>query len=551
MNESVRPRSGIAAILVALIFLVAIGAWGWWLYRLGAEQGMKAAGAGMTPQQQGGDGPAGEPPSQSSVLSNASAKVDPSGWGIPEGEEATRRHMQSGLKAGDIDPVTGLQILYYHDPMVPGKNFDAPSKSPFMDMMLVPEYAGAGGADAGTIQVSSRIQQNLGVRTGKVSERRLSNRVSAVGAITWNERGKFTVHARATGFIEKLHVRATLDPVRRGQPLFDIYVPSWVAAQEDYLSLKRMSGSGLEGLIEAARQRMRQAGMTDAQIARVDERQAVQSRLAIVSPTSGVITELIAREGATVMPGMPLATVNQLATVWAEAEVPESQASRLEPGSPVTAKTPAMPGVVFTGTVQALLPKVDPLTRTRRARVELANKDRRLVPGMFVQMELEGSNAAMALVVPTEALVRTGKRTIVMAREGESFRPIEVEPGIEVDGDTEIIRGLTSGQEIVLSGQFLIDSEASIKGVQARLGDEDSKDATYVTPARVEAIAGDTITVTHPPIEVLEWPEMTMDFSLAPDVRTEGLGAGASVEIEFKMQDGEIPLVVKMKARSP
>jgi len=262
------------------------------------------------------------------------------------------------------------------------------------------------------------------------------------------------------------------------------------------------------------------------------------------------VTELLAREGSTVMPGMLLAKINRLSTVWAEAEVPESQASLLIPGSPVTAQTPALPGETFTGTVQALLPQVDPVTRTRRARVELTNKNRQLVPGMFVQMQLTDQNARKALVVPTEALVRTGKRTIVLAKEGESFRPIEIQTGIEVDGDTEVREGLTAGQEIVLSGQFLIDSEASLKGIEARLGGADSKDKTYITKATVEAVDGDYITVTHPPIQELEWPEMTMDFGLAPDVRADELTAGSEIEIEFKMQDEDVPLVVRLRGQA-
>ncbi|MFK7966903.1 MAG: efflux RND transporter periplasmic adaptor subunit, partial [Burkholderiaceae bacterium] len=387
MRKAYQSGIGAVGIVLVIVLLGAIAGGGWWLYQLGMKQGMSHSGHSMAGHSMAGHmthsdtqmPAAGAPPANAesdSATPMAKGTVDPAGWGIPEGEDATRRHMATGLKAGDVDPETGLEILYYHDPMVPGKNFDAPSKSPFMDMMLVPEYAGAGGADAGTISVSSRIQQNLGVRTGAVVERELSQNISAVGAIAWNERGKFTVQARATGFIVKLYVRATLDRVRRGQPLFDIYVPAWVAAQEDYLSLQRMQGRGLEGLIAAARQRMRQAGMTEAQIERVEEQQAVQARTTIVSPTSGVVTELMAREGSTVMPGMLLAKINRLSTVWAEAEVPESQASLLRPGSPVTAQTPALPGETFAGKVQALLPQVDPVTRTRRARVELSNKSR-------------------------------------------------------------------------------------------------------------------------------------------------------------------------------
>ena len=242
-------------IVIVLLAAGVLGAGGWSLYQLGLRNGM--AHAPMAAPTEATGSPAGTP-------------IDPSAWGIPEGEAATRRHIESGFKGGDIDPVTGRKILYYHDPMVPGKKFESPGKSPFMDMMLVPAYAGAEGTDSGTVSVSSRIQQNLGVRTGEVVSGQLAPEVSAVGNVAWNERGQFVVQARATGFVEKLHVRAAQDRVGKGQPLLDLYVPDWVAVQEDYLAARRLQGNGLETLAEAARQRMRQAGMSEAQIALVE-----------------------------------------------------------------------------------------------------------------------------------------------------------------------------------------------------------------------------------------------------------------------------------------
>ncbi len=290
------------------------------------------------------------------------------------------------LKAGDVDPATGKPVPYYHDPMVPGQRFDAPAKSPFMDMMLVPVYGGTGGDDQGTVTVSPRIQQNLGVRTAEVVEGVLQPMVSAVGSIAWNERDQSVVQARATGYIEKLYVRATLDRVRAGQPFANLYVPEWVAAQEEYLAVRRFA-PGDAGLIAAARQRLLLAGMGEAQVARVDAAGAVQPRITLVAPSSGVVAELIAREGMTVAPGMLLARINGLASVWANAELPESQAALVRPGSRVEARSPGVPGAVFRGTVQALLPEVNPGTRTLKACVQFANPDVQLVPGLFVTMQ--------------------------------------------------------------------------------------------------------------------------------------------------------------------
>lgn len=445
--------------MIGALVALGLGVAGAGLYQLGLRQGMvRAANPGAV-----------------AAPSAAAAPVDPSNWGIPEGEAATRRHIEAGLQGGDVDPVTGRSILYYHDPMVPGKNFEAPGKSPFMDMMLVPAYAGAGGGDSGTVTVSSRMAQNLGLRTGWVQSQPLDTQVSAVGAVAWNERGQFTLQARAAGFVEKLHVRAALDRVRQGQPLLDLYVPQWVAVQEDYLAAQHLQGQGLESLVEAARQRMRQAGMDAAQIALVERTGRVQSRITLVAPTAGVVTELSAREGSTVMPGTPLMRINDLSSVWVQAEVPESQAGQVAPGAQVTAQTPALPGQVFRGRVQALLPEVNPTTRTRKARMVLDNPQEALVPGMFMQMTLTSALQPQAVVlVPAESLVRTGKRTLVMVVEGDGFRPVQVQTGREHNGQVEIVSGLQQGQKIVLSGQFLIDSEANLKGVQARWATEDA-----------------------------------------------------------------------------
>lgn len=505
----------------------------------------------------------------------AAARVDPSLWGIPEGEAATRRHVERGLAAGQVDPATGREILYYHDPMVPGKKFEAPGKSPFMDMMLVPAYAGAAGADAGTVSISPRVRQNLGVRTGKVTEGVLGAEVVAVGSIAWNERDVALVQARAMGYVEKAHVRATLDEVVAGDPLFEVYVPDWVAAQEDYLAVRRMKGSDLESLVDAALQRMRQSGMSDAQVSLVERSGRVQPRLVFAAPIGGVLTELDAREGSTIMPGQLLARINGLDTVWAEAQVPESQAAQTRVGASVVARSQALPGQQFSGTVQALLPQVDVGTRTVRVRAELDNPDALLVPGMFVQMTLGGTADDAVLSIASEALVRTGRRVVVMVMEADgSFRPVEVETGREAGGRTQILAGLSTGEEVVLSGQFLIDSEASLKGVEARSGaatpdagepasgapepeesaqdDEDADLAgqVHLTTATIQAVTGNVLTLVHTPVESLGWPAMTMNFRLDPDApgAKEGLAqAGRRVDVEFRVDD-EGPVIDSLRA---
>ena len=524
----------------AALALAAVGGGAWWI---GMSQGMAMTAA---PE------------------AVSAATADPSQWTIPQGEEATRRHIRDGLKAGDVDPVTGLRIQNYHDPMVPGKNFDAPAKSPFMDMMLVPRYAGGGqgAADEGTVSVSPRVQQNLGLRTAEVVAGSLAMEVAAVGNVAWNERLQEVVAARAMGFVERLHVRATFDRVATGAPLLDLYVPDWVAAQEDYLAAARMTGPGTDALRDAARARMRQVGMDEALIAQVVQQQRVQGRVTLTAPVGGVVTELMAREGATVMPGMPLLRLQGTGTVWAEGQVPESQAAQLKPGAAVVATSPAAPGQRFTGRVQALLPEVDAATRTLKARLELANPSARLVPGMFVQLRFAEPARAKSLLVPMDAVIHTGRRSVVMLAEPEGrFRPVEVKTGLEAQGQTEILAGLSAGQRVVLAGQFLIDSEASLRGIEARLKQAPGASgvappapeaAVHRTPARITAIDGDTVTLDHPPIPSLKWPQMVMDFRLPPTGRRpRDLAPGEQVEIEFRMQDGDVPQITRVQRVAP
>jgi Cu(I)/Ag(I) efflux system membrane fusion protein len=425
-------------LIFALLFVVVMGVGGYGLYRLGMNHAMQL----------------------NSTASNA-APAAPSA--------------ASAQKPGDVDGKTGKKVLYWHDPMVPGQKFDKPGKSPFMDMQLVPVYADSGGNE-GAVAISPRMQQNLGVRTAEVKSGSLASTVEAVGSVAYNERDIAVVQARSNGFLERLHVRAPLDPVRKGQPLAELYIPDWVAAQEEYLSAKQISAQSdsknLAGLADAARQRMRLAGMSDAQIAAVEAGGKVQARFTITAPIAGVIGELTAREGMTVMAGAPLFRINGLSTVWVNAEVPEVAAAQVRPGNPVEARTPAVSGTVFKGKVSAILPEVNPATRTIKARIELANPGGQLVPGMFATVSFAPAARKDVLLVPSEAVIQTGKRSVVVVAQGDGkFAPVDVEVGGDSNGQTEIRKGLQAGQKVVVSGQFLVDSEASLKASTTRMGD--------------------------------------------------------------------------------
>lgn len=526
-------------VVPGLICTVLIAGSGFLFYRMGMQQGME-----MNNTTEAGSNTTGSP--------GLDTREDPSQWSNAEGEEATRRHIAAGISAGDMDPVTGLQVTHYYDPMRPTSKFTAPGKSPFMNMMLVPAYEGANGqTDVGTVAISPRMQQNTGIRTALVTEGVLAPVISATGVITWNERDQAIIQARAEGFVEKLYVRATLDPVTAGEPLADLYVPAWIALQEEYVALTRMQGNDLSPLLEAAKARMRQAGMIEEQIELVTSSRQAPQVFTLKSPVSGLISELAIREGMTVMPGMTLFRINGTATIWAEAEVPESPAALLQVGDTVTATTPSIPDTHFEGQIQAMLPALDPQLRTRKARLELENTGAQLVPGMLMQMELSAASQQTTLLVPTEAIIDTGDRTVVMLAEGSGgFRPVTVTTGLESDGQTAIVSGLQAGQSVVVSGQFLVDSEASLSGLEARM--EEMSDATvnvqetqtHRTPARIDAITDTSVMLSHPPITTLNWPAMTMNFALPAEGLPSEMSIGASVNVGFVVNANGQPQII-------
>ena len=443
------------------------------------------------------------------------------------------RGMQMG--SPDAPAGDGRKVLYWHDPMVPGQKFDKPGKSPFMDMQLVPVYADGEGDD-GKVTINPRMQQNLGMRVAEAAMGALAPVVEAAGSVAYNERDVAVVQARSNGFVERLYVRAPLDPVRKGEPLAELYVPDWVAAQEEYLSVRRMAGTRMEALVDGARQRMRLAGMTDEQIGIVESTGKVHPRLTLTAPIDGVVAELGAREGMTVMAGAPLFRINGLATVWVNAEVRESQAGEVRPGNRVEARTPALPDTLFKGQVSAILPEVNPATRTFKARVELANAGGRLKPGMFVTVNLTPAARKQALLVPTEAVIQTGKRTVVIVAQGDGkFAPVDVQVGIEAGGQTEIRKGLEAGQKVVVSGQFLIDSESSLRGSAARMGETPAQEGLHKGTGKVTAVdaASGYVELDHDPISSLQWPRMTMGFLAQDKSQLRSIKQGDRVEFEL------------------
>lgn len=383
--------------------------------------------------------------------------------GLGGGYELAYQRMK-GVMASASAPSTEPKALYWYDPMYPQQKFDKPGKSPFMDMQLVPRYS-SGGEGSATVSIDPGLSQNLGLRVAPVSRGAFTSSLDVSGVLAFNERDVAVIQARTNGFVERVYARAPGDVLTAGAALADILVPEWTAAQSEFLAFRR---SGDADLIAAARQRLRLTGMPASLIAQVERSGKVQSELTVTSPLGGVLQELDVRAGMTVASGETLARVNGLNSVWLAVAVPESQTGSVAVGQAVEARLPAFPGGVFNGTVSAILPDTNPDSRTLRVRVELANADGRLRPGMTAQVRLNRSTGQSQLWVPSEAVIRTGKRDLVMlAEEAGHFRPVEVRLGQESAGRTVILEGLAEGQNVVTSGQFLLDSEASLKGIVA------------------------------------------------------------------------------------
>jgi Cu(I)/Ag(I) efflux system membrane fusion protein len=437
---------------------------------------------------------------------------------------------------------SGKQVLYWYDPMYPQQKFDKPGKSPFMDMQLVPKYAGE-AADAGSVSISPQMVQNLGVRTAQAKGGALEQRFEAVGSVAYNERGVVQLQARAAGFVERLHARAPFDPVNKGAPLVEILYPEWAAAQQEYLLLRKSAAHEMPALTQAARQRLLLLGMSAAELEVLEREGTARATITVHSPISGVVAELGVREGMTVMAGTPLFKIVDLSTVWVNAEVPEAQAAWLRPGSPVTARVAAYPETTFEGRVGAILPEVAAATRTLRSRIELKNPESRLKPGMFATLVFRGERGKDAVLVPTEAVIRTGSRDVVIVALGDGkFRATPVEVGAEAGGQSELRKGLKEGDSVVLSGQFLIDSEASLGATLTRLEGAPQhpggSSAAGVHRGRgkvkeVDAQAG-RVELEHEPIPAMQWPAMTMGFMSEDKAQLSGLKKGDVVEFEVR-----------------
>jgi Cu(I)/Ag(I) efflux system membrane fusion protein len=364
---------------------------------------------------------------------------------------------------------SGREVLYWQAPMDPSYRRDKPGKSP-MGMDLVPVYADDAGAEEGVVSIDPAIVENLGVRTATAEYGKLSRRIETVGYVGFDEDTLQQIHTRVDGWIEKLEAKAAGDPVREGQLLFELYSPTLVNAQQEYLAAAR---SGSAALSEASRMRLLALGVTRGEIERLDRERTVSQRVSIHADSDGFVAHLGVREGVYVMPATEIMSIAKLDRVWIQAEVFERQAAWVRTGQRAEVELDYLPGTRWRGTVDYVYPELDPKTRTLRVRLRFSNEDEVLRPGMFARVTLYGTETDPVVHVPREALIRGGSiDRVVLALGDGRFRAQAVQVGIESGDRIAIESGLSAGARVVTSAQFLIDSESNIDTALMRMDNE-------------------------------------------------------------------------------
>ena len=433
------------------------------------------------------------------------------------------------------------KILYWVAPMDANYRRNEQGKSP-MGMDLVPVYEEEGEGSA--VKISPSVVQNMGVRTSAVKYGRLWRRIDTVGYVNYDEDRMSHIHLRTDGWIEKLFVKSEGDTVRKGDVLFLLYSPTLVNAQEEFLQSLRV---GNKSLRDASRDRLIALGISQDQINDLVKTRKAQQLLKFYASQDGIMTELKVREGMYVKPATEVMMLADLSTVWLIAEVFESQANWVKVGQQAEVNLKYLPGREMKGKVEYVYPTLNSKTRTLKVRLRFDNPDFVLKPNMYADVTIFGGAKKDLLYIPREALIRTGQQTRVILESGNGrYESREVSVGIESGEAIEIVGGLHEGEKVVTSGQFLIDSEASLKASLSRMKSVEAEQVSHqVISAHgvIKKLKPDEhkVNLTHDPIPELKWPSMTMDFDLSSDASLKGLKEGDMVMFELmEMPDGHI-----------
>jgi len=458
--------------------------------------------------------------------------------------------------------------LYWVAPMDANYKRDKPGKSP-MGMDLIPFYENtSGGPDEGpgTVKISPIVVNNLGVRTGLVDNRTLHTQVNTVGYVNYDEDQLIHIHPRVSGWIEKLYVKASGDTVKKGQAIYEIYSPKMVNAQEEFLlALKRKNPR----LVNASKNRLRALQIPNSVIKQLERTRKARQTITFYSPKDGVVDNLKIRQGFFVQPGTTIMSIGTLKQVWVNAEIFERQASEIKIGLPVDMTLDYLPGKEWKGTVDYIYPTLDIKTRTIKVRLKFENKDELLKPGMFAQVAIHGQNEKSVLVVPKEAVIRTGNSNRLVLALGEgSFKSVNVKIGKFSDKYAEVLSGVEEGERVVTSAQFLLDSESSktsdfkrmsaledndsMSNMESMNHDKQIKEWTKATIVNIMP-EDNTLKVTHSEIPNWEWPSMTMNFEVSDKLDFSKFKKDMAMDIEIsKTEDNKYIITdVKISGKLP
>ncbi len=445
----------------------------------------------------------------------------------------------------------GKKLLYYRNPMGLPDTSPVPKKDQ-MGMDYIPVYEGEDAAtnDSG-LKISAEKIQKMGVKVEAAKLQMLDRTVRASGRVEIDESRSYTVTAKFEGYIERLHVNTTGQPVGRGQPLFEVYSPELVSAQREYAiaaqGVGQLNAAGSEAqaamrqLADSSLQRLKNWDISEEQVKALAHSGTAKRTLSFRSPVNGIVTEKKAIQGMRFMPGDVLFQIADTGSVWVQADVFEQDIAAVNIGQKAKIKINAYPGEVFTGRIAYVYPTLNAATRTVPVRIELANPKGRLKPAMFAEVEIPVAGATQVVTVPNAAVIDSGSKQVVIVQVGEGrFEPRNVRLGQRGGEFVQVLDGIKEGEMVVAAANFLIDAESNLK---AALGGMQAPDAAAAKPATVghqavgvlnaiDAAAG-TVTIAHEPVASLKWPAMKMDFVLANPALVGSLKPGAGVRFEF------------------
>ncbi len=459
-------------------------------------------------------------------------------------ETTSSDDMASDTKDSGASAKKERKVAYWVAPMDPSYRRNKPGKSP-MGMDLTPVYDD--GEDGNVVRINPAVVNNLGVRTAEVQQGRLGRLINTVGYVSYDESKLSHVHARTDGWIEKLYVNSEGEEVNKGDILYKLYSPTLVNAQEEYLQSMR---SGNKILLAASFERLEALGISKAQITELRRTRHARQTIDIYAPQNGIVARLNVRQGMYIKPSTEIMSLADLSSVWLLADVFEKQTAWVETGNPADVRLSYLPGREWEGKVEYIYPALDSKTRTLKVRLYFDNPGEALKPNMFAKVRIYGGFRDNLTYIPHEALIRTGDEERVILSMGKGrFSSRVVVAGMESGNYVEIKEGLTPGEMVVVSGQFLIDSEASTKASVMRMGEgnvsemDEKSDSMKAGKAvmgmgKVKSImAGHgMLTLEHEPIESLGWPAMTMDFTTVEGVDLSNIKVDQAVHFELQKQ---------------